>query len=207
MNGNPIAAPVAPTGAQNRINLAREYLRADGTPLAGTPLKVGDTVLVHLSASSASVIGSALVVDRIPAGLEIENTNLVKEAGSVGLKVGDIDVADAMNSSQIEHVEFRDDRFAAAVKLGWGKLDLFYRARVVTPGQFVVPPLYAEDMYRPYVYGILSNGGQLSISDSDTASNASTASTTTAPLATGTAPASNASASPPAPASAAASAQ
>jgi len=207
MSGNPIAAPVAPTNAQNRIDLAREYLRADGTPLAGTPLKVGDTVLVHLSASSASVIGSALVVDRIPAGLEIENTNLVKEAGSVGLKVGDIDVADAMNSSQIEHVEFRDDRFAAAVKLGWGKLDLFYRARVVTPGQFVVPPLYAEDMYRPYVYGILSNGGQLSISDSDTASNASTASTTTAPLATGTAPASNASASPPAPASAAASAQ
>jgi len=161
-------------------------------------------VLVHLSASSASVIGSALVVDRIPAGLEIENTNLVKDAGSVGLKVGDIDVADAMTSSQIQHVEFRDDRFAAAVKLGWGKLDLFYRARVVTPGQFVVPPLYAEDMYRPYVYGILSNGGQLSISDSDTASTASTA---TAPPATGKAPASAASASPSAPASAAASVQ
>jgi len=105
-----------------------------------------------------------------------------------------------MNSSQIQHVEFRDDRFAAAVKLGWGKLDLFYRARVVTPGLFAVPPLYAEDMYRPYVYGVLSSGGQLSISDTDTASTA-----TAPPAAARTAPAQAASA--PAPASAAASAQ
>jgi uncharacterized protein YfaS (alpha-2-macroglobulin family) len=35
-----------------------------------------------------------------------------------------------------------------------GALHLFYRARVVTPGTFDVPPLYAEDMYRPNIFGL-----------------------------------------------------
>jgi uncharacterized protein YfaS (alpha-2-macroglobulin family) len=45
------------------------------------------------------------------------------------------------------------------------KLTLFYRARVVTPGNFVFPPLYAEDMYRPDVYGLALGEGSLRVSD------------------------------------------
>jgi hypothetical protein len=52
-----------------------------------------------------------------------------------------------------QHVEFRDDRFVVAARLA-GEMHFFYRVRVVTPGRFVVPPTYAEDMYQPQVYGL-----------------------------------------------------
>jgi uncharacterized protein YfaS (alpha-2-macroglobulin family) len=45
------------------------------------------------------------------------------------------------------------------------KLSLFYRARVVTPGRFVFPPLYAEDMYRPDVYGLAQGESVLLVGD------------------------------------------
>jgi len=168
LSGNPVQAPTPPGANEAHITLSREYLRGDGSPLGSAPLKVGDTVLVHVVANSANtVIGSALVVDRIPAGLEIENLNLVQGESGEGVKVGEIDVNQAMQNERIAHVEFRDDRFVAAVKLGWGPLDLFYRARVVTPGQFIVPPLFAQDMYRPQVFGVLDPHNKMSIVDTN----------------------------------------
>lgn len=168
LSGSPVQTPAPPADNEARITLSREYLRGDGSPLGSAPLKVGDTVLVHVVANSANtVIGSALVVDRIPAGLEIENLNLLQGESGEGVKVGDIDVTQAMQNERIAHVEFRDDRFAAAVKLGWGPLDLFYRARVVTPGQFIVPPLFAQDMYRPQVFGVLDPHNKMSIVDAN----------------------------------------
>jgi len=168
LSGSPVQTPTPPAGNEQRITLSREYLRGDGSPLGGAPLKVGDTVLVHLQANSVNtVVGSALVVDRIPAGLEIENLNLVQGESGEGVKVGDIDVTQAMQNERIAHVEFRDDRFAAAVKLGWGPLDLFYRARVVTPGQFIVPPLFAQDMYRPQVFGVLDPHNKMTVVDAN----------------------------------------
>ena len=56
------------------------------------------------------------------------------------------------------------DRFVAAVRLQ-GEINLFYRARVVTPGKFVVPPVYAEDMYRPDTYGLAEGDGSLTVID------------------------------------------
>ena len=82
------------------------------------------------------------------------------------VKMGDANPAEAMNDARIQHTEFRDDRFVAAVKLNSGqKLTLFYRARVVTPGSFIVPPLYAEDMYRPSIFGLSGGGNTLTVSD------------------------------------------
>jgi uncharacterized protein YfaS (alpha-2-macroglobulin family) len=105
-----------------------------------------------------------LVVDRIPAGLEIENLNLVQGEQAGTIKVGDRSLADVMRNPSIQHTEFRDDRFVAAVKLE-GITHLFYRARVVTPGKFVVPPVYVEDMYRPETFGIAAGGETLTIVD------------------------------------------
>lgn len=165
LSGNPVQTPQPAGSAQ--IVLTRDYRSADGSPLGGKPLKVGDTVLVHLRASSPRyVTGSALVVDRIPAGLEIENANLVQGENGDGLKVDGIAVNEAMQSDRIQHVEFRDDRFVAAVKLGWSNVDLFYRARVVTPGQYVVPPLFAQDMYRPDVFGVMDPQTKMTVVDS-----------------------------------------
>ena len=42
-----------------------------------------------------------------------------------------------------------------------GENHFFYRVRVVTPGKFVVPPTYAEDMYQPMIYGLAGGGDTL----------------------------------------------
>ena len=59
-----------------------------------------------------------------------------------------------MADARIKHSEYRDDRFVAAADLDGRPLDLFYLVRVVTPGRYVVPAAYAEDMYRPDVRGV-----------------------------------------------------
>jgi hypothetical protein len=126
--------------------------------------------MVHITARSKGPIGNGLIVDRIPAGIEIENLNIVRGEQLGSVTFAGINPAEAMSNKNIKHVEFRDDRFVAAVRLdnsyfGYrvndrNTLHLFYRARVVTPGEFVMPPLYAEDMYRPNIFG-LSGGTEM----------------------------------------------
>lgn len=79
------------------------------------------------------------------------------------VNIGGDNPAQAMNDARIKHVEFRDDRFVAAARFESHPLTLFYRARVVTPGKFVVPPLYAEDMYRPYLFGLVGGDARLEV--------------------------------------------
>jgi alpha-2-macroglobulin len=138
------------------IKLTRTLYTPEGTPIGKRLLKVGETVVVRIEASSNTNIANGLVVDRIPAGLEIENRNLVQGEAMDGAKYDGIDAVQAMNDRRIQHVEYRDDRFVAAVRFEpyGNKLNLIYRAKVVTPGRFVVPPMHAEDMYRPELFGL-----------------------------------------------------
>ena len=122
-------------------------------------------MMVHLSVRSKARIANGMVVDRIPAGLEIENLNIVQGEGMPPLKIGKVDVNTAASDKRVKHREFRDDRFVAAVNLDGNPVDLFYRARVVTPGRYAVPPLYAEDMYRPEIYGIAGGNETLTVVD------------------------------------------
>ncbi|MDY7579022.1 alpha-2-macroglobulin [Herbaspirillum sp. RTI4] len=145
------------------IKLTRRYFGSDGTPLGDRQLKVGDTVWVRLTASSAYDATNTMLVDRIPAGLEIENTKLIQGELGTTLSIDGMSPHEAMSDSRILHTEFRDNRFVAAVRLGtwWNNaITLFYRARVVTPGRFVLPPVYAEDMYAPQLRGV---GGEASV--------------------------------------------
>ncbi|MDD5031149.1 MAG: hypothetical protein PHH58_16900, partial [Rhodoferax sp.] len=95
-----------------------------------------------------------LVVDRIPAGFEVENLNLSQGPQAGEFKVEGVNIASANASGRILHTEYRDDRFVVAAKLGGDVLDLFYLVRAVTPGRYVVPAPFAEDMYRPEIRGI-----------------------------------------------------
>jgi hypothetical protein len=151
------------------ITVSHRYFRADGSALDLTkPLKVGETIWVQVRTNAEYFTPNGLVVDRIPAGIEIENTNIVQGEKGATIKVDGLDPVQAMTDSRIDHVEFRDDRFVAAVRLGrwWnGDLVLFYRARVVTPGRFVIPPSYVEDMYKPTVYGVGKSGETLVVED------------------------------------------
>ena len=167
MSGNPAKMP--PLRA-DPITLTRTMFTPDGKPLDGKTLKTGETIIVKIDVQSKVEIANAMVIDHIPAGIEIENMNLVKGESMGTVKIDKLNPAEAMNDPRIKHTEFRDDRFVVAVRLdryyGSGKpLTLFYRARVVTPGRFVYPPLYAEDMYRPNIFGLSGAGGTLTVTD------------------------------------------
>ena len=55
-----------------------------------------------------------------------------------------------MQQADIQHIEFRDDRFVAAVAVNEGQpVTLVYLARAVTPGTYQVPQSQVESMYVP----------------------------------------------------------
>jgi uncharacterized protein YfaS (alpha-2-macroglobulin family) len=83
-----------------------------------------------------------MVNDPLPAGLEIDNPNL--------LRSGDLRALDWLDPSSTENAEFRSDRFLAAVdQSGDRRIQLAYILRAVSPGEFHHPAALVEDMYRP----------------------------------------------------------
>ena len=129
-----------------------------------------------------------MVVDRLPAGFEIENPHLVDSGSISGLTW-------LKSTAEPEHTEFRDDRFVAAFNFanvhttneGNGSVEsdpaatpddgavitpdgttqtkpppvsatLAYIVRAVSPGTFVHPAATVEDMYRPERYARTSAG-------------------------------------------------
>ena len=161
MSGFPAKMPAT---RKDVIALKRDLFDATGKPLRGRTLKVGDTVVVRVQVEANRWITQGMVIDKIPAGLEIENLNLAQGEGLGSVEIDKVNPAEAMKDPRIQHVEFRDDRFVAAVRLH-GRISLFYRARVVTPGEFVFPPVYAEDMYRPDDYGLNSDETTLTVTE------------------------------------------
>lgn len=133
------------------IDISRRYFLLDGTPWDGGHLKEGDSLLVRLEIRSSLRVPDAMVTDLLPGGLEAENLNLVGAQALKGAVEG-VDMRHYEREAEIVHEEYRDDRYAAAVKLrGWGTARLFYLVRAVTPGTYSVPPPLVEDMYRPAI--------------------------------------------------------
>jgi uncharacterized protein YfaS (alpha-2-macroglobulin family) len=152
--------------AANGLTLERAFYRLDGqrrelkSASGGSDeLKQNERLVVVLKLGSSDPGGRIIVVDRLPAGLEIENPRLVE--------AGDVKTLPWLKTErQPEHTEFRDDRFVAAFNLfgsgsrrrGDGDEDaqeavssatVAYLVRAVTPGTFLHPAATAEDMYRP----------------------------------------------------------
>jgi hypothetical protein len=123
--------------------------------------------IVRLQVKSAGRYANGLVVDHIPAGLEIENANIVQGEQSV-VTVDGIDPRQAMQNSNIRHVEFRDDRFVVAARLA-GRCSSSTACASSPRVAFVVPPTYAEDMYQPQIHGLAGGDEVLLISDGSAA--------------------------------------
>ena len=132
--------PVQKTGYG--YGLERLYFRMDGTPVSG-PLKTGDRLVVVLRVSPSEKGGSRLIInDALPAGLEIDNPNL--------LRAGQVNALNWLKPASTRHAEFRSDRFLAAVDSRGDKtFDVAYIVRAITPGDYHHPAALVEDMYRP----------------------------------------------------------
>jgi uncharacterized protein YfaS (alpha-2-macroglobulin family) len=128
-------------------------------------IKSGARVRVRLTMVAQARRYHVALVDNLPAGLEILNPELaVTEAipADVG---GNTPVTSYGSRSYghgsyywrqhwFEHQNFRDERAEAFSSLLWeGVYNYSYVARATTPGQFIVPPAKAEEMYHPETFG------------------------------------------------------
>ncbi|ALV91389.1 MULTISPECIES: alpha-2-macroglobulin family protein [Pantoea] len=155
----------APSPMSNVLSITREYFTLEGKPADLTNLKSGELLVVRLKVAASERVSDALVVDLLPAGLELENQNLSDSSASLG------DSADALKESMmdmqqanIKHIEFRDDRFVAALALdGYTPGTLLYLARAVTPGSYLLPPPQVESMYVPEWRAIGSTPEKLNV--------------------------------------------
>jgi alpha-2-macroglobulin len=158
------------------FTIERSYYTLDGKSVdlqsangGNSQLGQNDRLVVVLKVASSETGGRILLVDRLPAGLEIENPRIVDS--------GDIKSLGWLKTDVLpEHTEFRDDRFVAAfdffgsgdrhsTRRGDGdnrapaaSATVAYIVRAVTPGSFVHPAATVEDMYRPERFARTASG-------------------------------------------------
>jgi len=170
----PVKAVVTVTGeamtpepaANHGFRLERTYYTLDGKQAEIASATGGSgtvrqntrfVVVLKIEPSEVKRGGRLLLVDRLPAGFEIENPHIVDSAGLANL--------DWLKTTvDPEHTEFRDDRFVAAFDLNHRSgnavqgFSVAYIVRAVSPGHFVHPPATIEDMYRPERFARTSSG-------------------------------------------------
>ena len=128
----------------NGLSVSRAYHTLDATeidPSKGT-LHLGDLVFVEIDVENTSgdTIQNLALVDRLPAGFEIENPRLGRTTKPDWVKDDELWASDFMN--------MRDDRIEV-----FGRLEpratkkIVYTVRVVTSGKFAIPPIELEAMY------------------------------------------------------------
>ncbi len=147
-------AQIEPPLAQG-YQVERSYFTLDGKPKDPATLRQNDRFVVVLKVTeSEAAFARLLLVDRLPAGLEIDNPRLFDGGKTEAL-------AFAKANVEPQHTEYRDDRFVAAFSRSGSERATFnvsYVVRAVTPGRYVHPAAIIEDMYRPQRFGRTGTG-------------------------------------------------
>lgn len=145
--------PTSPEPALNQgFGLERVIYTMKGERADPARLRQNERYVVALTVTeAASRYGRLLLVDPVPAGLEIENANLTEGASVAGLDWLKQEVSPV-------HTEARDDRYVAAFERSGATSEklvytVAYIARAVSPGRYVAPAAVIEDMYRPDRFG------------------------------------------------------
>lgn len=117
-------------------------------------IKAGARVRVRLTMYAASRRYHVALVDPMPAGFEALNPALAV-TGNLPRDDKDTNARGWWWSWQwFQHQNMRDERVEAFTTLLWeGVYNYSYLARATTPGNFVVPPTKAEEMYHPETFG------------------------------------------------------
>ncbi|MBI5069273.1 MAG: hypothetical protein HZB56_13645 [Deltaproteobacteria bacterium] len=156
--GGPLYAILSSEGVRERpelrtggngLSVTRTWRRLDGTALdlAAGELPLAGLAFVELTLRNLSGerVENVALVDRIPAGFEIENPRL-----------GRGQVASWVEEDQLwvpDFLDVRDHQLALFGKLEAGQArKVVYAVRAVTAGQFTVPPVEAEAMYDPRLW-------------------------------------------------------
>ena len=146
-----IGAPLTPEPAVDRgFAIHRYYYTLDGERADVSKVKQNERFAVVLKITEGQpTFGRIIIADYLPAGFEIDNPRLVSSGDTGTLSW----IEDAKDPA---HSEFRDDRFTAAFDRASSDKAVFtvaYVVRAVSPGKYVLPQAYVEDMYRPDRFG------------------------------------------------------
>jgi uncharacterized protein YfaS (alpha-2-macroglobulin family) len=149
-------APLAPEPAVDKgFKLERLYYTLDGKPANPAKARQNQRFAVVLKITEpVPQYGRIVVADYLPAGFEIDNPRLVSSGDT-----GTLDWIEG--AAEPVYSEFRDDHFGAAFDRNSKSQAVFtvaYVVRAVSPGTYVHPQAFVEDMYRPDRYGRTGTG-------------------------------------------------
>ncbi|MFT7519580.1 MAG: hypothetical protein ACI9MC_001722 [Kiritimatiellia bacterium] len=129
------------------LAVKREFLDSGGRTINLDDVELGDMVYTKITLTNTSKerVQNIAMVDRLPAGWEIENPRLGRGGGADWLDENKLWKTDNMN--------LRDDRLEVFGALNAGQeVQVVYGARAVTAGNYTLPPVEAEAMYDPNVW-------------------------------------------------------
>ena len=150
---------VAQDPVRQGFEIRRRYFTLEGGAVDPAAIRQNDRLVVLVEGKAAgSGNREALVVDLLPAGLEIENAALG------GTDKHRFTFLPPLSRPLFEAA--RDDRHVAALDIRGRRrgFALAYVVRAVTPGRFVNPGSFVEDMYKPR-YRALAKTGWLDIAE------------------------------------------
>ncbi len=139
--------PQTPPPAGGRgLSIERAYYGLDGSRVDPSRVRQGERLVVVVTVrAQESQSGRLILDDPLPAGLEIDNPNLIR--------AGDLSHLPWLEPLEATaHQAFLADRFVAAVDRSADdppQFQLAYGVRAVSPGRFAHPAASVEDMYRP----------------------------------------------------------
>ena len=124
---------------EREIQARRRYFNKEGEALA-RQFTHGDLIVAEITVKALTAnLENVVVVDRLPAGFEIENPRLESRAGIPWLRAQDF---------KPDYLDIRDDRLIFFGTFPRQRERKFYYAlRAVTQGEFTLPPITAEAMY------------------------------------------------------------
>lgn len=127
------------------LTIERAMYDKSGKPANLSSVRQGDLLVVTLTVRPKDkAIHNLVVVDLLPAGLEIENPRLRSR--------GQLEYEPRYDFSP-SYQDIRDDRILLFSDSLADERHFSYTVRAVTPGRFTVPNAYAEAMYDPDIHG------------------------------------------------------
>jgi alpha-2-macroglobulin len=139
----------------NGLTVSRTYRNVAGDEIDLTKGDVQLGTVAYVEVEVANTTGQQIqniaLVDRLPAGFEIENARLGRAFKADWIETDDQWALDFLN--------MRDDRLEAFGTLKGGESKkVVYTVRAVTSGTYTVPPVDVEAMYDPTLWAREAGG-------------------------------------------------
>lgn len=152
----------APPSAASSLRADKTYYTLTGGRVDLSRVRQGDQLVVRLTVSPHERrLNPVIMADLLPAGFEIETVLRPADGKRENATSGAFSFLGRIANAQT--AEAQDDRFVAALDVYAEPVVLAYVVRAVTPGDFAMPGVVAEDMYRPEVFA-RSRAGRVVIS-------------------------------------------